>query len=214
MDLPQIDKDTSFAVLGLGKFGMSIARELCENGYNVLCCDRNASFVNEIAEIATSVVQADVSEPNVLASLGMGNFDIVVIAFSDDFEAELLTTMIVKEMGVPFVLAKATGPRQKKILENVGADKVVMPETEMGQRVANNFITNDPMEFIHRSEHYDIVEMGPKRDWIGKSLEVLDLRKNESLNILTIIRDDTVLPNLTAKTIIEKNDRLIALQII
>ncbi|NLB90958.1 MAG: TrkA family potassium uptake protein, partial [Clostridiales bacterium] len=116
MKLPQINENTSFAILGLGKFGMSVAKTLSENNYQVLCCDKNAALVQEISDIATNALQVDISDPTVLTSLGISNYDIVIIAFSEDFETELLTTMIVKEMGVPFVLAKSTGPRQKKIL--------------------------------------------------------------------------------------------------
>lgn len=214
MELPQIDENTSFAVLGLGKFGMSIARELSENGYHVLCCDKNPVLVHEISEVADNVVEADITDAAVLTHLGISNYDVVVVAFSNDFEAELLTTMIVKEMGVPFVMAKATGVRQKKILENVGADKVIMPEIEIGQRIAQKFMSNDPMEYIHRSDDYEIVEMGPKREWVGKSLAVLDLRKNNSLNILALIRDDQLVPSLSADTVIEAHDLIVALHII
>lgn len=214
MQLPQIDENSSFAILGLGKFGMSIARELCESGYHVLCCDKNAALVHEIADVATNAVEADINDPTVLASLGIGNFDVVIVAFSDDFEGELLTTMIAKELGAPFVLAKATGIRQKKILESIGADKVIMPETEMGLWVAKKMITNDPMDYIHYSDDYEIVEMDPKREWVGNTLSTLNLRKNNSLNVLALIRDEQLVPDISADTIIQAHDRIVALHII
>ena len=119
--------------------------------------------------------------------------------------------MMAKELGVPFVLAKATGLRQKKILESVGADRVIMPEIEMGLKVAQYLMTADPMEYIHLSVHYEILEMSPKKEWIGKSLAVLNLSKNNNLNILTIIREGAVLPSLSADTIILAGDKMIAL---
>lgn len=212
MGLPKINANTSFAILGLGKFGMSLAYELCQNNYNVLCCDKNPALVHEISELATSAVQADVTDPDVVNTLGLGNYDIVVVAFSNDFEAQLLITMIAKEKGASFVLAKATGIRQKKILETVGADLVVMPEIEIGQRVAQKLMTNDPMDYFHFSDDYDIIEIPPHRDWIGKSLLVLNLRKNHSLNVLALIREDEMVPDLSANAVIHAGDRIVALR--
>jgi len=214
MKIPHIDKSTSFAVLGLGKFGMKIASELSENGYQVLCCDKDSTLVGEMAEIATEAVQADITESAVLAGLGIGNYDVVIVSFSDNFEAELITTMIVKEMGVPFVVAKANGVRQKKILEGVGADKVIMPEIEMGHWAAQKFMNNDLLEYINNSESYEVMEVSPKREWIGKSLAVLDLRKHNQLNILALIRDNQVVPNLSPEEVILKDDRIVALHTI
>lgn len=211
MKKTDIDINTSFAVLGLGKFGMSIARELSENDYHVLCCDLKAHLVHEIAEQVTNAVQADVTDASVLANLGIGNYDVAIVGFSSDFESELLTTMILKEMGVPYVLAKATGLRQKKILENVGADMVVMPEIETGIRVAQKLINNDPMEIILSSKSYELLEMEPKPEWIGKSLSVLNLRREHSINVLAVIRDEEIIPDLSPDTTIKAHDKIVAL---
>ncbi|MFV0527219.1 MAG: potassium channel family protein [Lachnospiraceae bacterium] len=210
MELPQINKNTSIAVLGLGKFGMSVARTLCENGYRVLCCDKNAILVQEISDIATHAMQLDTTEPTILNSLGIGNYDIVIVAFSEDFEAELLTTMMAKEMGVPFIVAKATGLRQKKVLENIGTDLVVMPEVEMGRWFVNKLMNNDPMDYIHHSDHYEIVEIKAKKEWIGKNLDTLDLRNLHKLNVLTIIRNGNVIEGISQATVILDDDLIIA----
>lgn len=213
MDFPKVDQNTSFAVLGLGKFGMTIAKELAKNDYHVLCCDKNPILVHEVSDLVTTAVEADTTEASVLSDLGISNFDVVVIAFSNDFEAELLTTMIVKEMGVPFVLAKATGLRQKKILENVGADMAIMPEVEMAEYIAQKLMSDDPLEYIHRSSHYEIVEMSPKKEWIGKSLAVLNLPKTNGINVLLIMRDEDPV-NPEAGTIFQPHDRVLVLQTI
>lgn len=210
MDFPKIDENTSFAVLGLGKFGMTIAKELAKNDYHVLCCDKNPVLVHEVSDIVATAVEADTTEASVLVDLGISNYDVVVVAFSNDLEAELLTTMVLKEMGVPFVLAKATGLRQKKILENVGADLVIMPEVEMAEYIAQKIMNSDPLEYIHRSSSYEILEMSPKREWIGKSLTVLDLPKHNGINILILIRDEEVI-NPNANTVIQAQDRILAL---
>ena len=207
-----VSRDTQFAILGLGKFGRSIAATLYENGFNVLCCDLRENIVHEAADFATHIVQADASDKAVLEKLGISNFDVVVISFSADFEAAAVTATILKEMNVPFIVAKANGIRQKQILESIGVDRVVLPEREMGERIAYGLITNDLMESIHRSDRYDIIEMKPLPEWIGKSLAKLRLRQTEMMNILMIIRGGDVLAALDAQTVLEKDDDLIVLK--
>ena len=207
-----VSRDTQFAILGLGKFGRSIAATLYENGFNVLCCDLREHIVHEAADFATHIVQADASDKAVLEKLGISNFDVVVISFSADFEAAAVTATILKEMNVPFIVAKANGIRQKQILESIGVDRVVLPEREMGERIAYGLITNDLMESIHRSDRYDIIEMKPLPEWIGKSLAKLRLRQTEMMNILMIIRNGDVLAALDAQTVREKDDDLIVLK--
>lgn len=214
MNKLKFDKNTQIAVLGLGKFGRSIAATLHENGIQVLCCDINPALVQEATEYCTYAIEADVTDPSALSKIGLGNFDAVIVAFSSDFEAAIITCMIAKEMKIPFVMAKANGVRQKKIMENIGVDRVVLPEMEMGERIAYQFITNDPMEYIHRSEEYEIIEMHPKHNWIGKTLQKLALRQTEGINILAIIRDSKVMAVLGPQTEIREEDSLIVLKML
>lgn len=207
-----VDENTQFAILGLGKFGRGMAGTLFENGHHVLCCDVDEHVVHEAASFATHVVQADASDKAVLEKLGIGNFDVVVIAFSADFESAAVTATILKELKVPCVIAKANGSRQKLILESIGVDRVILPEKEMGERVAYNLITNGLMESIHRSDKYDIIEMKPLPNWVGKSLERLRLRQTEGINIIAIIRDSEVIAVLDAKTELYADDDLILLK--
>ena len=207
-----VDKNTQFAVFGLGKFGCCVVNSLYVNGMNVLCCDIDEHFVQEMTPFATLACQADVSEKSTLEKLGIRNFDVVIIAFSDDFEAGAITATILKEMGVPYILAKAGGFRQKQILESIGVDWVVLPEEEMGERIAYNFITNDLLEHIHRSDKCDIIEMKPQPQWIGKNLETLRLRQTEGMNIIAIIRGEEVLAVLDGKTELLAGDDLIVLK--
>ncbi len=207
-----VDENTQFAILGLGKFGKSLACGLYENGYSVLCVDINANVVHEAASYATHIVQADASDKAVLEKLGIGNFDIVVIAFSSDFEAAAVTATILKELNVGYVIAKANGIRQKQIFESIGVDRVVLPEKEMGERVAISLITNDLMASLYHSDKYDIIEMKPLPQWVGKSLERLKLRQMESINIVAIIRDEQVLAVIDAKTELHEDDNLIVVK--
>lgn len=207
-----VSRDTQFAILGLGKFGRSMAATLYENGFSVLCCDIRENTVHDAADFATHIVQADASDKAVLEKLGISNFDVVVIAFSADFEAAAVTATILKEMGVPFIVAKANGIRQKQIFESIGVDRVVLPEREMGERIAYGLITNDLMESIHHSDRYDIIEMKPLPEWTGKSLAKLRLRQTELMNVLMIIRNGEVLAVLDAQTVLQKDDDLIVLK--
>ncbi|HWR23905.1 MAG TPA: TrkA family potassium uptake protein [Feifaniaceae bacterium] len=212
MNRVKVDQDTQFAILGLGKFGQSLASTLFENGHHVLCCDMDGHVVQEAAEFSTHAVQADASDKAVLEKLGIGNFDVVIIAFSADFEAAAVTATILKELGVPCIMAKANGSRQKLILESIGVDRVILPELEMGERVAYGLITNGLMESIHRSDKYDIIEMKPLPGWVGKSLEKLRLRQTEGINIIAVIRKSEVIAVLDAKTELYADDDLILLK--
>jgi trk system potassium uptake protein TrkA len=207
-----VTKDTQFAILGLGKFGRSMALTLFDNGFNVLCCDIREGVVQEAVDIATHVAQADASDKQALEKLGIGNFDVVVIAFSADFEAAAVTATILKEMGVPYIVAKANGIRQKQIFQSIGVDRVILPEREMGERIAYGLITNDLMESIHRSDRYDIIEMKPLPEWAGKSLAKLRLRQTERMNVLMIIREGEIMAVLDAQTVLKENDDLIVLK--
>lgn len=207
-----VDKNTQFAVLGLGKFGQNVAKSLYENGFTVLCCDMDNRHVQEAVSYSTHAYHVDVSDKNALEKIGIHHFDVVIIAFSADFEAAAITATILKEMNISYILAKANGLRQKLILESIGVDRVVLPEKETGERVAYGLITNDLMEHLHRSDQYDIIEMKPYPRWIGKSLQKLRLRQTEGVNIIAIIRDEKVMAVLDAETQLFENDDLIILK--
>lgn len=207
-----VDENTQFAVLGLGKFGRSVTRSLFENGYSVLCCDTDSHLVQEATAYSTHAFLADASDKNALEKIGIKNFDVVIIAFSNDFEAAAITATILKEMGVSYILAKANGLRQKQILESIGVDRVVLPEKDTGERLVYSLITNDLLEHLHRSEHYDIIEMKPYPRWVGKSLQQLRLRQTEGINIIAIIRNEKVMAVLDAETVLLEDDDLIILK--
>ena len=135
---------TQFAVIGLGRFGLSVVKTLAKYDVSILAVDANEHHLNESADFATSVVQANISEEGALDSLSLGNFDVVVIATGEDFEASVLATISAKEQGAKQVVVKALGERQKRILEKIGADTVVLPEIEMGARLARSLAGPEP----------------------------------------------------------------------
>jgi len=208
----RISHNTQFAILGLSKFGKGLAQALYDNGYHVLCCDMDEEVVQDNVHSSTHIVQADASDKEVLEKIGIGNFDVVVIAFGEDFEAAAVTATILKELNVNYIIAKANGVRQKQIFESIGVNRVILPEKEMGERVAYSLMTNDLMDSLHRSDKYDILQMKPLPEWEGKSLDKLRLRQTESINVIAIIRENEVMAVLDAKTVLLPKDDLIVLK--
>lgn len=181
-----------FVVIGLGRFGTSIARTLSSLGYDVLAIDQNENAVQAIMNEVTHVVQADAREEENLKALGVRNFDVAVVAIGDDLQANILITLMLKEMGVPYVVAKAQTNLHGRVLEKVGADKIIYPEKDMGVRVAHNLVTANIMDFIELSPDYSIVEILTPRKFIGKSLGELNLRAKYGISIMAIRNGDTV----------------------
>lgn len=184
-----MNSDKQFAVLGLGRFGQSLAHTLYENGCNVLACDSDYEITQEFAHHATYVVQADITDENVMDSLALGNYDVVVIAIGSDINSCLMATLIAKEKGAKYVIVRAKNLLQKKILEKIGADRVILPEREMGIKVATNLITTNLMDYINLSEEYSLAEIDPLNEWIGHTIYKLDIRAKYGLNVIGIKRN-------------------------
>ncbi len=204
-------RNKQFAVLGLGRFGMSIVRTLTDNGYDVLAVDSNMNKVNAIAHYATHVVQADVTEASAMAALGLGNFDVVIVAISGDMEASIMATLTAKESGSDHVIAKAINMTHKKILEKMGADMVVLPELEMGEKVATNLITTNVIDYINLSDEYSIAEIEPLKEWVGISLSKSNIRAEYGLNIVAIKKGNRVIVSPKAEQEINENDVLVVI---
>ena len=198
-----------FAVLGLGRFGQTIVQTLSQNGYDVLCCDKNIDMVNQMQPYATRVIQADFADEDAIKSLGLNNFDVVIIATGDNLESSVMATMMAKEMGVKTVIAKAKTINQRNILKKIGADKVVLLERDMGIRLATNLITTNVIDYINFSDMFGIAEIEPKSEWVNKSLKESNIRATTGLNIVAIKRDDHLIVSPTAEEIIAPTDVLV-----
>ncbi len=184
-------KEKSYAVIGLGQFGMSVAETLAESDCDVLAIDAREENIQEIADKVTYAVRADVREPEVLRSLGVQNVDVAVIAVAENMEASIMATMQAKELGVPYVLAKAINALHGKILEKIGADRVIYPEQSMGLRVARNLMSGGFLDVFELSTEFSMAEFPVPGDWVGKSLQELQLRESHDINIIAIkVRDD------------------------
>ena len=152
-------RNRQFAVMGLGRFGQSLVRTLVENDCDVLCCDKDIEIVNEVAKYGCHAIQGDVTDIHVLEQFGINNFDVVIVAIGEDMQSSILATMMAKELGAKFVIAKAKSDIQKSILEKVGADRVILPEIDMGSRIAKTLITTNVIDYINLSEKFAI-ELG------------------------------------------------------
>ncbi len=186
----------SYAVLGLGKFGKSIAEEMAKAGAEVMVVDNDEESVNEMADTVTYAVKADICDVATMKSLGLSNMDGVVVAITDNLDASIMGTILSKEAGVPYVIAKSSGSIHTRILEKVGADKVIVPERESGIRVARNMLSSNYIDFIELSDRIRLVEVPVKQEWVGKTLKELNLRKKEKINVIAIRKGSEMLVNL------------------
>lgn len=201
----------SFAVLGLGKFGMSVARELSRAGAEVLAVDRDKETVHEIAAEVTCAVCADVSDTETMETLGLSNMDAVVVAITGNLNASVMATILAKEAGVPFIIAKAEDEIHIKILKKLGADKIVIPERESGIRTARHIISHNVVDFIELSKDICLVEEEVKEEWIGKNLRDLDLRKKYKMNVVAIRKGEALLVNVSPDKPLEQGMRLMTI---
>ena len=174
----------SVAVLGLGKYGRSLAEHLYSMGADVLAVDMKRDLVDELAGKCTSAVCANLTEEDAVMALGLKNMDIVVSAMGDNLAASILSVSVAKDQGVPLVVAKSSSKRMSSILRKVGADKVIDPEGDGGERSARILMSMSFKDFFKLDDNMYLIETNPKKEWIGKSLVELELRQKESLNVI------------------------------
>ncbi|MGV3243661.1 potassium channel family protein [Staphylococcus sp. 11261D007BR] len=180
--------DKEYVVIGLGRFGGSIVRELNALDMDVMAIDSNEDRVDEYSDIATHAVVADTTDEAVMKSLGIRNFDHVIVAIGENIQASTLTTLILKELGVKKVTAKAQNDYHAKILNKIGADTVVHPERDMGRRIAHNVASATVLDYLELSDEHSIVEMKATEAMAGQTLVDLDIRANYGINIIAIKR--------------------------
>lgn len=200
-----------YAVIGCGRFGVSVAKTLYDLGNDVLAIDRNEERVQEASEFVTHAVQADIMDENVLKELGIRNFDVVIVAIGSNLEASILATLIAKELGVGLVIAKAQSELHGKVLLKIGADKIISPERDMGVRVGHNLVASNILDFIELSPDYSIMEITAIPKWENKTLKQLKLPTNYGLNIMAIKRGDYINVSPYADDKILKNDILVVI---
>ena len=160
-----------FVVIGLGRFGESVAKTLYSLGHEVLAIDMDEDSVQEIADNVTHAVQMDATDESALKTLGLRNFDVAVVTIGSNIQASVMITLLVKELGVKYIIAKGQSDLHAKVLYKIGADRVVLPEKDMGVRVAHNLVSASILDFIELSPDYSIMELRVLNEWDGKSLK-------------------------------------------
>ena len=201
----------SYVVIGLGRFGAEMALKLYNCGEDVLAIDTNDTTIDKIADRVTRAVVADARDVDTLRKLGVGNFDRAVVAVGSDLAASALITMNLKTLGVPYIICKAHDDTYREILEKLGADRVIIPEWEMADKLTLGLTSTGVLEYIELSDQYGIVEMTPPESWVGKSIRNLALRTKYGINILAMRRQDqlNILPNIDEP--IDAQDTLVLL---
>ena len=200
----------SFAIIGLGQFGMTLAKELASADHDVLAIDDKDENIQEVADIVTYAVRADVREPGILKSLGVQNVDVAIIAVAENMEASITATMQAKDLGVRLVLAKAMNSLHGRILGKIGADQVIYPERSMGVRVARNFTASGFEDVFELSTEFSMAEFHVPTEWIGKSLAETRAREKYHINVVAVKQGDMVNVNLNPAEKLEAGGILVA----
>ncbi|WP_374720050.1 potassium channel family protein [Parageobacillus toebii] len=200
-----------YAVIGLGRFGSSLATTLHQAGNEVLAIDRNEERIEEYKDHVTYAVVADSTDEEALKSVGVRNFDAVIVAIGDDIQASILTVLILKELGVKKVVAKAINQRHGQVLYKVGADWVVFPERDMGERVATQLMSPNVLDYIELAKDYSIEEVKVHPSMIGKNLRELNLRARFNITVIAIISDGKVSISPSPDRTIKEGDILVVI---
>jgi trk system potassium uptake protein TrkA len=200
-----------FAVIGLGRFGGSICKELSMEGMQVLAIDIDEDRVNEYKNIASHAVIADTTDEVSLKEIGIKNFDHVIVAIGDNIQASILTAVILTDLEIKKITVKAQNDYHEKILTKIGVDHVVHPERDMGKRIAHNIISNNILDYLELSDDHSIVEVKAGKRMIGKSLVDLDIRANYGCNVVAIKQEKDINVSPSADESLKENDVLIVI---
>ncbi|MBA9084456.1 trk system potassium uptake protein TrkA [Fontibacillus solani] len=202
-------KTQQFVVVGLGRFGSSLSLELMDLGYEVLGIDRNDEVVNDMSHQLTHAVCADSTDEEVLKSLGVRNFDCGIVAIGNDIQMSILTAILLKELGIKTVVAKAISVLHGRALEKLGVDRVIFPERDMGVRVAHQLVTPNLLDYIDLSKDYSIVEMNVPENLHGKNVGDLSPRARFGCSIVAIHRETGVIIAPTAMDMLKTGDIMV-----
>lgn len=202
----------NYAVIGIGRFGFSVASELFALGNDVLAIDISPERIKEADPYVTHAMELDATDEASLIEAGIKNIDAAIVAISGDIQSSIMVTLLLKEIGVPYVAVKALNELHAKVLRKIGADRILFPEKEMGVKFARSLISSSILEHIELSPEYSLIEIYPLEEWFGKSLKDLNLRNKHGINVMSVKYSSgeiTVSP--TADTVIAPNSTLIVI---
>ena len=201
----------TYAVFGLGRYGRAVARELVENGAEVIAVDLDETIVNSAAGDLPICKCADITDFDTLAQLGIPNVDTVIVAMASNLEASVMAVTLCKELRVKTVIAKCANEMHQKILTRVGADQVVFPENESGIRLAKNLLSSGFVDMISLSENVSVIELDVRSEWVGRSLLELNLRKKHSINVVAIRRGEMVSVDINPEEKLDQGVKLVVI---
>jgi len=204
-------KTKQYVVVGCGRFGSSVAKTLYKMGHDVLAIDSSEEIIQHISDEVTHAVQADATDENTLKSLGLRNFDVAITTIGSDIQSSIMATLMLKELGVKYVVAKAHNEIHAKLLLKIGADRVVFPERDMGMRVAHNLVSTNILDYIELSPDYSIMEVTASDEWIGKTLIDLNIRSKYGINVMAIKHGNEINVSPMAMDRIESGDVLVVI---
>lgn len=199
----------SFAIFGLGRFGTSIVSNLAQTDVELLAADRELARVEAVADLVDQAVVGDASDEAFLQRVAVEHFDVVVFAMGEQFEASVMATMLAKERGCRRVVVKALDPRQAKILTKIGADQVVLPEVEMGAKIAHLLVNANILDVFDQIPGVNITEQRPDPQWVGKTLAQANIRRAFGLEVLALIRAGRTQIPVAPSTILAADDVLL-----
>ena len=203
--------EKTYAVFGLGRYGIAVARELARNGMEVIAVDTDERIVNAAADELPICKCADITDPEVIRQLGIANVGVGIIAMANNLEASVMAGTLCKEIGVTTVIAKSANEMHQKILTRVGADKVVFPENESGIRLAKNLLSSGFVDMVSLAKNVSMIELDVKPEWVEKSLIELNLRKKYSINVVAVRAGDMVSVDIDPHAPLKKDDKLIVI---
>ena len=201
----------SYVVIGLGRFGQTLARQLCMLGAEVLAMDVSNDLVQQVADDVTHAVVGDAQDKDVLRALGVRDFDCAIVAIGSDLAASVLTVMNLQELEVPYIICKAHDETHRRVLEKLGVDRVVIPEQENAARLARSLNSHNVLDYIELSEDYGILEIPAPPNWLGKSLKELNVRAKLGVNIIAVESREITNVSPAADYRIQEGDVLVVL---
>ena len=201
----------TYAVFGLGRYGIAVARELVSHGVEVIAVDSDERKVDIAADELPICKCADITAPDVIRQLGISNVDVVIVAMANNLEASVMAVTLCKEVGVKTVIAKSANEMHQKILTRVGADQVVFPENESGIRLAKNLLSSGFVDMVSLAKNVSMIELDVKPDWVEKNLIELNLRKKYSINVVAILKGESVSVDIDPYAPLKAEDKLIVI---
>jgi len=200
-----------FCIIGCGRFGATVANKLTELGCEVMVIDTDEETIQNIANDVTYAVQADATDENSLKSIGVRNFDVVIISIGENIQSSILVTLMVKELGIKHIVAKAQNELHGKVLSKIGANRIVYPEKEMGIRIAKNLVSDNILDYIELAPDYSIMEVLALEEWLGKNLMEINMRAKYGVNVMAIKHGTEINIAVTADNTIKEGDILVVI---